>query len=316
MDAAAGALLLALRCGAGAPRRRATRSASASSGATASSSRSPPSTESGGSTTGRCRMPISRCRSRCATCRRTGGDRPGRSSAGRRGSPASRSRFASAAGLGRRALHRGRSASAPTTGRRRPRRRATMQPYPKDGLAVSPPQTVERIAIVSPTSDEARALMPSAARRVQHGRAQGGGSLRPPGDAGAPAKGACRTSRRSTPSATTRGSTTSRRRARTASSGRAPTTCEAMAFGTGWFARDGDQRALARHASSICWRAIARARATCCRWARCGWTASCSGSRSFPDGTTSGTSSSRSSRRPCGRPSTSGEDRVELEVRS
>jgi hypothetical protein len=32
------------------------------------------------------------------------------------------------------------------------------QPYPKDGLAVSPPQPVERIAIVQPESEEARGL--------------------------------------------------------------------------------------------------------------------------------------------------------------
>jgi hypothetical protein len=35
----------------------------------------------------------------------------------------------------------------------------TTRPYPKDGLAVSPPQSVEPIAIVRPESDEARALL-------------------------------------------------------------------------------------------------------------------------------------------------------------
>ena len=35
----------------------------------------------------------------------------------------------------------------------------TEQPYPKDGLAVSPPQPVERIAIVRPESNEARELI-------------------------------------------------------------------------------------------------------------------------------------------------------------
>jgi len=35
----------------------------------------------------------------------------------------------------------------------------TTQPYPKDGLAVSPPQPVEPIAIVRPESEEARALL-------------------------------------------------------------------------------------------------------------------------------------------------------------
>lgn len=37
----------------------------------------------------------------------------------------------------------------------------TEQPYPKDGLAVSPPQAVERIALVPATSDETRALIPA-----------------------------------------------------------------------------------------------------------------------------------------------------------
>jgi len=35
----------------------------------------------------------------------------------------------------------------------------TTQPYPKDGLAVSPPQSVQPIAIVRPESEEARALL-------------------------------------------------------------------------------------------------------------------------------------------------------------
>jgi hypothetical protein len=37
----------------------------------------------------------------------------------------------------------------------------TEQPYPKDGLAVSPAQRVESIAVVEPASDEARALIPA-----------------------------------------------------------------------------------------------------------------------------------------------------------
>jgi hypothetical protein len=35
------------------------------------------------------------------------------------------------------------------------------QPYPKDGLAVSPAQRVESIAVVEPASDEARSLLPA-----------------------------------------------------------------------------------------------------------------------------------------------------------
>lgn len=36
----------------------------------------------------------------------------------------------------------------------------TEQPYPKDGLAVSPPQPVDRVAILEPGAAEARALLP------------------------------------------------------------------------------------------------------------------------------------------------------------
>ena len=50
-----------------------------------------------------------------------------------------------------------------------------VQPYPKDGLAVSPPQLVEPIAVLPPASDEMRALMPAvldafnAAERIVEG---------------------------------------------------------------------------------------------------------------------------------------------------
>jgi hypothetical protein len=37
----------------------------------------------------------------------------------------------------------------------------TIQPYPKDGLVVSPPQPVERIAILSPDAPEVRTTMPA-----------------------------------------------------------------------------------------------------------------------------------------------------------
>jgi hypothetical protein len=37
----------------------------------------------------------------------------------------------------------------------------TEQPYPKDGLAVSPPQPVDRISVVPTTSNDARVLMPA-----------------------------------------------------------------------------------------------------------------------------------------------------------
>ena len=60
--------------------------------------------------------------------------------------------------------------------------------------------------------------------------------------------------------------------------------CEAVGFGTGWFAREGSQvRSLEIGRRPAC-RATAAAPATCCRSARCAWPESCSGSRSFPAG--------------------------------
>jgi hypothetical protein len=115
-----------------------------------------------------------------------------------------------------------------------------MQPYPKDGLAVSPPQTVDPIAVVSPTSDEARALTPfvldafNAAerkvedryghpltRRAREGRVPDIEAVYAIGDhPGVYYVEASRVYRRL---------------------GQSADTCEAVAFGTGWFTRDGDQ---------------------------------------------------------------------------
>jgi len=44
----------------------------------------------------------------------------------------------------------------------------TVQPYPKDGLVVSPPQPVERIAILSPDSQEVRTAMPALREAFNH----------------------------------------------------------------------------------------------------------------------------------------------------
>lgn len=116
----------------------------------------------------------------------------------------------------------------------------TEQPYPKDGLAVSPPQPVERIAIVPAASAEAGALIPALLQAFNHAERQ----------------------------VEDRYSHPMSRRAR---EGRVPEIeavyavgdhpriyyveaarryrwlgqrvddCTAVAFGTGWFAREGDQ---------------------------------------------------------------------------
>ena len=116
----------------------------------------------------------------------------------------------------------------------------TEQPYPKDGLAVSPPQPVERIAVVPAESDEVRALIPAVheafntaerqveklyghpmSRRAREGRSPDIEAVYAVGDhpriyyveAARPY----------------------RRLGQTAGG------CAAVAFGTGWFARDGEQ---------------------------------------------------------------------------
>ena len=67
-----------------------------------------------------------------------------RSRPGRRGPAATRRSFASCSPIGSTRTASARSACAPTTGRRPPLPPPTEQPYPKDGLVVSPPQPVER----------------------------------------------------------------------------------------------------------------------------------------------------------------------------
>ena len=116
----------------------------------------------------------------------------------------------------------------------------TEQPYPKDGLAVSPPQPVERIVIVPPASDEAHALMPAlleafnkAERQVEdrygHPMSKRAREGRVPDIEAVYAVGdlpriyyveAIRPYRRL---------------------GQAADKCAAVTFGTGWFAREGGQ---------------------------------------------------------------------------
>lgn len=116
----------------------------------------------------------------------------------------------------------------------------TEQPYPKDGLAVSPAQPVERIAIVPSTSDEARALTPAlldafntaeraiadqhghpVARRAREGRVPDIEAIYATGEH--PRIYYVEASRRYR------------------QLGQRADECAAVAFGTGWFARDGDQ---------------------------------------------------------------------------
>ena len=116
----------------------------------------------------------------------------------------------------------------------------TEQPYPKDGLAVSPPQPVERIAVVPADADEARALGPAMheafnkAERVVEDRY------------GHPMSKRAREGRVPDIEAVYAVGNHPRiyyveatRRYRWL--GRAVDDCTAVAFGTGWFARDGDE---------------------------------------------------------------------------
>ena len=116
----------------------------------------------------------------------------------------------------------------------------TEQPYPKDGLAVSPPQPVERIAVVSAESDEARALIPAvhaafnaAERHVENLY-------------GHPMSRRAREGRSLDIEAVYAVSDHPRiyyveaaRRYRAL--GQTAADCAAVGFGTGWFAREGEQ---------------------------------------------------------------------------
>jgi hypothetical protein len=111
------------------------------------------------------------------------------------------------------------------------------QPYPKDGLAVSPPQAVERVEIVLPMANETQSLAPAllesfnrAERTVE-------------GQAGHPIARRAREGVDPTIEAVYAFGTTPRvyyveatRRYRRL--GQSADECEALAFGTGWFVRD------------------------------------------------------------------------------
>lgn len=116
----------------------------------------------------------------------------------------------------------------------------TEQPYPKDGLAVSPPQPVEPIAAVPATSPEARALIPAlveafnkAERQVEqrygHPFSRRAREGRVPDIEAVYAVG-------ERPRIYYVEATRSYREL-----GRRQDDCAAVAFGTGWFAREGDQ---------------------------------------------------------------------------
>jgi hypothetical protein len=117
---------------------------------------------------------------------------------------------------------------------------STVQPYPKDGLVVSPPQPLERIAILPPTADDASVLIASvheafnkAEREVEneHGHpvARRGREGRLPDIEAMYAVGEhprvyyVEASRRYR------------------LLGQAAADCEAVGFGTGWFTREGYQ---------------------------------------------------------------------------
>jgi hypothetical protein len=120
----------------------------------------------------------------------------------------------------------------------------TVQPYPKDGLVVSPPQPIERIAILSPDSTDARTAMPvlresfnraerlienrydhPVSRRAREGRDPQIEAIYAVGEN--PRVYYVESSRRYR------------------LLGQAADDCEAIAFGTGWFAAEGPQvRAL------------------------------------------------------------------------
>ena len=115
----------------------------------------------------------------------------------------------------------------------------TEQPYPKDGLVVSPAQPVESIAIVRPDSQEARALIPTlheafnAAERRTESRY------------GHPISARAREGH--VPEIEAVYATGNHPRIYYVEASRAyralgarPDECAAMAFGTGWFSREGD----------------------------------------------------------------------------
>jgi hypothetical protein len=116
----------------------------------------------------------------------------------------------------------------------------TEQPYPKDGLAVSPPQPVERIAVVPAASAEAGALIPALLQAFNHAERQVEDRY------GHPMSRRAREGRVPDLEAVYAVGEHPRiyyveatRRYREL--GRRWDDCTAVAFGTGWFVRDGDQ---------------------------------------------------------------------------
>ena len=187
----------------------------------------------------------------------------------------------------------------------------TAQPYPKDGLAVSPSQPVERVAVVPAESADTRALIPAlrdafntAERKTEdryhHPMTRRSREGRDPDIEAVYAAGdhprvyyieAVRRYRQL---------------------GQRPDECEAVAFGAGWFVRDGTDYSFTRDRRGSPRMQIVPVPAICCRSASCGSLAGCSGWRSFQDGPTNGSSSSRSNRKRSKRFSASGGDLVKV----
>ena len=113
------------------------------------------------------------------------------------------------------------------------------QPYPKEGLAVSPPQPIERITIVPPTSDEARLLGPALldafnkAERIV-AAAHGHPVSRPAREGRMPEIEAVYAAGEHPRTYYVEASRAYRQLGQRADE------CAATAFGTGWFSREGD----------------------------------------------------------------------------
>ncbi len=114
----------------------------------------------------------------------------------------------------------------------------TVQPYPKDGLAVSPPQPVETIAVITAESEDMRQLIPAVHEAFNKAERQIEDRVHHP------VQRRAREGRLPDIEAVYAAGDHPRiyyveaaRRYRVL--GQGPDECEAMAFGTGWFARDG-----------------------------------------------------------------------------
>jgi hypothetical protein len=115
---------------------------------------------------------------------------------------------------------------------------STVQPYPKDGLAIAPPQSIERIAVIAPESAEMRALIPAVHQAFNNAERESEKKY------GHPVTQRAREGRAPDIEAVYAAGDQPRiyyveatRRYR--SLGRSADECDAIGFATGWFVRDG-----------------------------------------------------------------------------